>query len=752
MNITNIYEGISKYSIYLLAFLLPIFFFPGFLNVVEFPKQMLLIFLTLIAIIFYFLKMFSREEFKINVSPFHWLIIVFIIFSVASFFHSNAPFESFWGTANLSAGLVSLLAFALFYFLAVNLDEPKKEIRKILSLLVFSFCLAIVFNILQFYNIFLLPFSFAKSIIFSLAGNSNILALVAAVLLAMIFILSCQSRYFSKFLFSLIGILLFFYLLIVNFWVAWLLLLIEMIFTLVFFLARKDIFQASRVNFALIIFGTALFFMLVRTISFPFFPAAPPEIFPSYGATAQVAFHSLTEKVDNLFLGTGPATFFSEYLKYKPEVINQTEWWNVSFSFGESDLLEKIGTLGILGFVSFLIFILGVLILSLKKLIKSAEIDLLFLAIFIGWIGLVFSLIFYHSNLVLLFLFFAFSGFLASFSLDKRKIFDLKNSILVRFIAAFSLAISVILSLVLMTETAKRTIAEVYYQKAIESSQKGENEKPIAYLNKAIGFSSGKNDLYFRELANFYFSRFQKEVQGITDFKTLNEEQKKSLIFLSGGAINNSKSAVDINPNNVNNLLIRGFITRNLINFVGGTDKEAIKAYEEAKKLNPSNPVIYTELAQSYYLTGDTNKARENLEKAISLKSDYAPAHYQLAMIFIKEGKTKEAIERLENTQKIVFNDVGLMYQLGVLYYTDNQIDKAQMQFENAVKQQQNYSNARYFLGLIYDKKGKNKEAIEQFEKILELNSDNEEVKKILENLKAGKTALEGIESNKTPR
>jgi len=62
-----------------------------------------------------------------------------------------------------------------------------------------------------------------------------------------------------------------------------------------------------------------------------------------------------------------------------------------------------------------------------------------------------------------------------------------------------------------------------------------------------------------------------------------------------------------------------------------------------------------------------------------------------------------------------------------------------------------NYSNARYFLGLIYDKEENKEKAIEQFTKIAELNPDNEEVKKILTNLREGKSALEGIAVNQAP-
>jgi len=105
----------------------------------------------------------------------------------------------------------------------------------------------------------------------------------------------------------------------------------------------------------------------------------------------------------------------------------------------------------------------------------------------------------------------------------------------------------------------------------------------------------------------------------------------------------------------------------------------------------------------------------------------------------------------MENAKRDSPSDVGVAFQLGLLYYNDKQYDKAQAEFERAIGLNENYSNARYFLGLIYDQAGKKDEAISQFEKIAKLNPDNEEVKKILANLKGGKTALEGITPAQPP-
>ena len=68
-----------------------------------------------------------------------------------------------------------------------------------------------------------------------------------------------------------------------------------------------------------------------------------------------------------------------------------------------------------------------------------------------------------------------------------------------------------------------------------------------------------------------------------------------------------------------------------------------------------------------------------------------------------------------------------------------------------AISLNANYSNARYILGLVYDAKQEKSKALDQFSKIVELNPDNEEVKKIIANIEAGKAPLDGIVVGQPP-
>ena len=139
------------------------------------------------------------------------------------------------------------------------------------------------------------------------------------------------------------------------------------------------------------------------------------------------------------------------------------------------------------------------------------------------------------------------------------------------------------------------------------------------------------------------------------------------------------------------------------------------------------------------------NEVKSVLEKGIGVKADFAAAHFLLSQAAIRLGDVATAIQATENTKATAPFDIGVAFQLGLLYYQSGNLDASQGEFERAVSINKDYSNARYFLGLIYDRKGQKPAAIDQFEKIEVLNPDNQEVRRVIANLKAGKSALEDI-------
>jgi len=263
-------------------------------------------------------------------------------------------------------------------------------------------------------------------------------------------------------------------------------------------------------------------------------------------------------------------------------------------------------------------------------------------------------------------------------------------------------------------------------------------------------------DVYWRDLSQLYLIRLQEILQD----PSLTEEQRVDLTqVIISSAVNASEQAIDINPNNVANWSVRGFVYRNLIGLVGGAENLAQESYVMAIELEPTNPYLFTEVGIVYALQADVlgqqgqeelrqevlDLALQHFEKAIGLKSDYAPAQFRIALVYDRQGRIVEAINILEQTKQVAPFDVGLAFQLGLLYYRNGDLENAQAELERAISLNENYSNARYFLGLIHDQKGRKTQAIEQFMQIAALNPDNELVMRILENLQGGKSALAGL-------
>ena len=755
----NTLTKIPKISIYLLVFLLPLFFLPWTANALDFNKQILLIFLVFLSLFCWLLKSLKEGKISLNFSLLNLAIIVFLVVLGLSTLFSSYRYGSLWGwPLNVAPALLTILGFALLYFLIVNIFQ-KTEIFGLLFTLALSSFLAVLFGGLQLFSKFLLPFDFAKISSFNTIGTVNSLGVFAALLLPLIISLIFTSKRFIKFLLMIFGLAMLGLIFLVNFWVAWTVLLIGMAAILIFAISRRETFSTTWLTLPMFLLVIALCFGIFR-VSIPGLPVTPLEVSPSQTTTFNIAAQTLKESIPALFLGSGPSTFVYDYSKFKPEAISQTAFWEVRFSSGASEILDKLATTGILGLIS-LLGILGVFFwFTSKRLMKKVAKDdsfwVLGLGIFASWFATAAGLFFYPANLSLGFLFWIFTASFIVFApspLSSQKwwgvkSWELKPSSLVNIWVSFIFIFILIFGAGIFFLGGQRYIAEVRYSQGIEAQRAGDNQASIDYLLNAVSHTGGSQDNYWRDLSQVYLFRINEELLR----KDVSQEELGRVIPpLVSNAVNSAKQATDISPKNVANWSVRGFVYRNVINLIGGAEEWAIKSYQKAAELEPTNPYIYTEMGRVYLAKNERDKAREQFQKALELKSDYAPAHFQMATISVSEGKTEEAIEKMEEAKQLSPFDVGLAFQFGVLYYNDKQYDKAKAEFERAVGLNENYSNARYFLGLIYDKEGRKDLAIEQFEKIAELNPDNEEVKKVLANLEAGKPALEGLTPAQPP-
>jgi tetratricopeptide (TPR) repeat protein len=170
----------------------------------------------------------------------------------------------------------------------------------------------------------------------------------------------------------------------------------------------------------------------------------------------------------------------------------------------------------------------------------------------------------------------------------------------------------------------------------------------------------------------------------------------------------------------------------------------AIESFEKAKAMDPSQNVIWGNLADAYAAAGKTktgadqqammDKGIESYQKAIELKPDDAAYHNNYALLLAQSKKSDEALVELTkaaqldppNAGKYYFNGGAVLVNLG-------QNEPAGGMFKKAIEADPNYADAHYQYGIYLIGKATTTPdgkivppagTKEEFEKYLELKPD----------------------------
>jgi len=441
----------------------------------------------------------------------------------------------------------------------------------------------------------------------------------------------------------------------------------------------------------------------------------------------QVAVKSATDNVKNGFIGSGPGTFYYDFSKYKPQSFNQNWMWQIRFDRAGSHFAELLGTVGFLGL--FVYIVLAAIILFISWFLASKEFSGIHFIMTLA--ALIVGQLVYYQNTSLFFVFWLIlglsvvSGWIKSPALMRESKISFKNFpelslLLMTVVIIFGSAI-----LALYFYGAKYYLADMNYSKALTIL----GEPRVKNLEKAVNQNPGFTS-YRTALAKAYLIEALNEIQ-----KPQTERDSAKIQLLVSKAIEQGKAAAALQPNQVANWETLGIIYREIGGIAVGAGEWWLKSLEKALVLEPTNPVLYTELGRLYLAAGNKEKAGESFNKALEKKSDYAAATIQLALLLERDNILDEAMAKIENLIKDDPYNVEARFQLGRLYFNNNRADEAIEQFQAVTILIPNHSNARYSLGVAYASQGKTELAIQEFEKVLKLNPGNPDVIKKLKEL-----------------
>lgn len=746
--------------------LVPLWFMPATLDVLELNKQTLLLILVLIALVAWSGKAVLERSFSLTRSWLHLVTLGFLVgYAITTWFSADRYLSFVGNVGQMQWSFITVAAFVLLYFIVVNRFRSAGKVYDLSLWFLFGSTLAGIYGLLQMFGVHLIP-GIAASNTFNSIGTVNALGVfmvIPTVLAASLTVLGCREKtcilshesWKGKFWHGVVWATLAVGLLTavaVDYWVIWAGLLFgDVLLVLLPFLRTRRFGHPV----TLIVPGTlALISVLLLLFRTPLQLNLPSEVSPSLAHTWQIARDTLR---DSPLFGSGPGTWIQDYAKYRSVGVNLSQFWNVRFERGLSAFFTMVAMLGIVGTLLWLILVVSAVAKSVTHLMKEKNDDLwqAYLTVFTAWITLVFLAFVYNYNLTHHLAFWLLLAFLGVLVETGEWTWDAKSRPWVATLLSVLFLGIAVASVSGAWLVGQRLAADIAYSASVSSFQKGDDiQTSIDRLHTAVALNP-LNDGYWRNLSQAELVKAGRLLQN-----RQGEETDKQLREWVGLAIDHANRAITLSPANVDNWSNLANVTQAIASFTPGADEQAIAAYTEALKREPNNPTFMEEVGKLHVLRADAfatllsspdaqakkdaeaniaielGKAADWFNKAIAAKPDYAAAHYDLGLVYERQGKVKDAVTKLEQVLSANRQDVGVAFQLATLYYRAGDKNSSRTLFEQIVQLVPDYANARWLLSAIYEEEGRYDDSIVQVEAVQKSNPNDQNVNARLEYLK----------------
>jgi len=600
---TKIFLNISKFFLFLLVFLLPIFVLPFSGDFFIFPKITLFLAGSLLAFLFWLLAQVFSKKFLNKTNRFLYPLTLLFLTHLASLLVNWSKEEKF---AGIWASL-PFLVFPLFSFLLVNLIEKKKETNLIKSLLLAN---GLILSGLAI-TLFLLPTT-------RYPLNLKILGF-PFIILNSNFSLTGNSLTSLFFLFSLLPII---------------------------FQNFSDYFSQedkSKWLYLKVIFHSLLTLVIVTGLgvtSFQVFFLSKPILLP-YSFGWAIGVETLKNPLNALF-GLGPGEFQTAFTQFKPLSYNLSNLWSIRFSASSNELFQILTTLGLTGIAAFLFL--------LSKILKVTKKGPEFYSLAI----VLFSFIFIPENFLTYFFLVVFLSLSALENNEETKNYTFSKELI------NGVGIATMIGIVIIFYLLGRFFAgEFYFQKSLIAASENKGVDTYNLQIKALSLNPYKayfHQIYSQTNLALANSLASKKSSDSTN-QALTDQEKQTITQLIQQAIREARNASLLAPQNVGIWENMGTIYRQIINFAQGADQWATASLSQAIKLDPNNPLLYLELGGLNFSSGKYDEAIGLFQTTVGLKPDLANGWYNLAAAYKEKKEYQKALDSLNQAVRFVAVD-----------------------------------------------------------------------------------------------
>jgi len=673
--LSNILDRVSFWSLFIVIVLLPVFFLPFTQIPVETSKGLLLVMGLVVSIIFWIAARFSDG--KVSV-PKSWLLLsgfgILVVFLISALFSPALKVSLFGTMLDVGTFYFMLGAFLLMLVSSIVLKDTKNAKAIFWGVIISSFVL-FVFQGLRLFMPDFLSLGVLGGKTDTILGSWNAFGLFTGFSTIMsLFVIEFFS--IPKVTKWLLGILILFSIILsaaVNFSLIWELLgvfaLIIFVYKISYSFGEKQqegeggeekkhfpAFSFAVVMISLLFFMSSQFIggLLPNSLGL-----SNVEIRPSFGVTMSVTGEALMK---NPILGVGPNKFGEVWATYKPQVINNTQFWDTSFNFGSGLLPTFASTTGILGILSWLVFFVLFIIAGVKSLFSSIKNNTNWgvVVFFVASLYLFVSSFFYSTGGVIFLLAFAFAGIFIGLSSSS---YPTNGEISISFLdnprkSFFSILLLVLLMIISAAAGFKymeRLASVSYFGKTLSATT-----IPVAEDSIIKAISLYQNDLYLRTYVQVYLTKINSIVA--KGSSSLSETDKADLQTSFDQAVNGAQLAIQYDNTNYLNHNSLG-VVYDTVGSLGVKDaySKAIEAYKTASVLNPLNPGIKLATSRVFFADKKIDEARNYAKEALTLKPDYIEALITLSQIEKSDGNNTVAISYAESALSLAPDNKDLI-------------------------------------------------------------------------------------------
>jgi tetratricopeptide (TPR) repeat protein len=617
-----------------ICLLFPVFFLTITTDFFTFPKQILIVFGALLLLLLWGIKIVLERKITLLMSPLNLPVLLFGAVLILSTFFSLSRQDALLQS-------VPVILLCVFFFTTVNFLHEKASFTIVITSLLIGSAVSALLSILASINIFVLPFASTKSTAFNTHGSP---VQYAAFLLPLLVL--CAASLFH--------------------------------------IAKKGKLKSITKDYSSVlqVIAGVIFVIGVGVVLFQIFSSPQKPILLPFSHGFQIAFAAISQDsqrlAQSLLVGSGYGTFSTDFTRFVSPAFNGYTFWNLTFAFSSSYVLELLATTGVLGLFAFAFIFVNFVRSRTHNLTHPLFLSTLTIFILSLLVPFSFSLVFL--------LFVLLSLFVAHRAIENAKGFD---TITLNLVALKQGLISLTEEhnkkekegLILPTIVLVLIIIACAY---VLFSLTGSNGAPrkgyVALIDSDIKFAksfspealrSGKDtyNLETQAIAEYpyrsdYYRLFSQinlalaaNIVTAQQGKKPSQEVQDNIVSLLQQSINSARQAVTLSPLTAINWQNLGQIYRNLIGVGQNAEQFAIASYNQATTLNPSNPGLRIELGGIYYQLQQWDLAQNQFTIATQLKSDYANAYYNLGHVLEQKGDLKNALAEYQTVAQLVAND-----------------------------------------------------------------------------------------------